>query len=106
MYDQLASVNGVEKIKTIGDCYMAATGLPERNSHHAQALCRFGLQMLSKLKHPRTQIVNPCIKDDPNYPDGIPILMRLGIHSSSAIAGIVGYQKYVYDVWGDAVFLA
>jgi len=43
VYDQLATLNGVEKIKTIGDCYMAATGLPEENPHHAQALCRFGL---------------------------------------------------------------
>lgn len=54
MYDQLAAVNGVEKIKTIGDCYMAATGMPNENPNHAQALCRFGLNMLAKMKNPRT----------------------------------------------------
>lgn len=80
IFDQLATVNGVEKIKTIGDCYFAATGLPDPNPDHAKALCRFGLQMLGKLKS--GTIVNHETKQV--------VRMRLGIHSSRVMAGIIG----------------
>lgn len=52
VFDSLATQHGVEKIKTIGDCYMAATGLPKENPYHAHAMCRFGLSMLRVLNQP------------------------------------------------------
>lgn len=91
--DAIAEKNGVEKIKTIGDCYMAASGLPVVNPLHAQAMARFGLQMLEFIS--AGTLRNPAT--------GQMIQVRIGIHSGPCVAGVIGHQKFFYDVWGDAV---
>jgi class 3 adenylate cyclase len=91
--DQLADANKAEKVKTIGDCYMAAAGLPLQNPTHAQTMARFGLQMLSVLG--KGALVNPA--------NGEPIKVRVGIHSGPCVAGVIGHKKFAYDIWGDAV---
>eukprot|EP00933_Yihiella_yeosuensis_P042678 TRINITY_DN3732_c0_g4_i1.p1 TRINITY_DN3732_c0_g4~~TRINITY_DN3732_c0_g4_i1.p1 ORF type:complete len:511 (+),score=86.05 TRINITY_DN3732_c0_g4_i1:36-1535(+) len=91
--DALAEQNGIEKIKTIGDCYMAASGLPVANPLHAQAMARFGLQMLDYIDS--GVLRNPAT--------GQKIQVRCGIHSGPCVAGVIGQNKFYYDVWGDAV---
>lgn len=92
-FDEIAIQNGVEKIKTIGDCYMAATGVPLNMRQHAKAMARFGLQMLAKVKE--GTFVNPKT--------GEPIQVRVGMHSGPCVAGVIGHKKFAYDIWGDAV---
>lgn len=97
LYDKAVDDIGLEKIKTIGDAYMVASGLPVRDPEHAQKCCQFALKMLEigeKLK-----IENPskglCVFD-----------LRIGIHSGPVMAGVVGKKKFSYDIWGDTVNLA
>ncbi len=92
-FDALAEKYGVEKIKTIGDAYMAVAGLPQRVADHADRLARMGLDMLAE-------------KDAVARHFGITIRMRIGIASGPVMAGIIGARKFSYDVWGDAVNLA
>eukprot|EP00747_Dinoflagellata_sp_TGD_P123899 gnl/TRDRNA2_/TRDRNA2_173899_c6_seq1.p1 gnl/TRDRNA2_/TRDRNA2_173899_c6~~gnl/TRDRNA2_/TRDRNA2_173899_c6_seq1.p1 ORF type:complete len:325 (+),score=66.00 gnl/TRDRNA2_/TRDRNA2_173899_c6_seq1:88-975(+) len=92
-FDDLAVQNGVEKIKTIGDCYMAAAGLPLENPCHAQTMARFGLQMLQVVAS--GELRNPSTDQ--------PIQVRVGIHSGPCVAGVIGNKKFAYDIWGDAV---
>jgi adenylate cyclase len=91
--DQLAERHGIEKIKTIGDAYMAAAGLPAPRSDHAEAVAEMALDM-------RDSFARLC------GPDGNPLKMRIGIHSGPVVAGVIGRRKFIYDVWGDAVNLA
>ena len=90
-FDALALRLGVEKIKTIGDAYMAATGLPEPRPDHAAAIAQFGLGMLDTLHR-----VNGTDEDSP-------LRIRIGIHTGPAVAGVIGHHKFIYDVWGDTV---
>jgi adenylate cyclase len=92
-FDALAAKYGVEKIKTIGDAYMAVAGLPEPAADHADRLVRMGLDMLAA-------------KEDVATHFGVAIPMRVGIASGPVMAGIIGTSKFSYDVWGDAVNLA
>ena len=92
-FDAIAAESGVEKIKTIGDAYMAAAGLPVAREDHADALVQMGLKMISVL-------TNLCEEL------GIPLKMRIGIHSGPVAAGIIGENRFLYDVWGDTVNLA
>jgi len=91
--DELAQTNNVEKIKTIGDCYMAAAGLPIASPNHAQNIARFGLQLL--------QVIGTGILKNPATHK--PIQVRVGIHSGEVMAGVLGHKKFAYDVWGDTV---
>jgi class 3 adenylate cyclase len=84
-FDEIIAENGLEKIKTIGDAYMCAGGLPEEIKDHAQRTVRAGLAMQAYLT------------DNPNFD------ARIGIHSGSVVAGVVGKHKFVYDIWGDTV---
>jgi adenylate cyclase len=92
-FDALALRHGVEKIKTIGDAYMAVAGLPEPVNDHADRLARMGLDMFAA-------------KNEVAALFGVTIRMRIGIASGPVMAGIIGTQKFSYDVWGDAVNLA
>lgn len=92
-FDSLADQNGVEKIRTIGDGYMAASGVPIARSDHAQALARMALQMLAYMQSRPMEA-------------GIPMEIRIGLNSGAAVAGIVGATKFHYDLWGDAVNVA
>jgi adenylate cyclase len=92
-FDALADKYGVEKIKTIGDAYMAVAGLPRPVDDHADRLARMGLEMF-------------VAKNEVAAHFDVTIRMRIGIASGPVMAGIIGTHKFSYDVWGDAVNLA
>jgi len=89
-FDTITSKYNIEKIKTIGDSYMAAGGLPVPNSTHAEDVVKAALEIRDYMKSYRTE-------------SGIPIEVRVGINTGSVVAGIVGTKKFQYDIWGDAV---
>ncbi|MDX1582438.1 MAG: adenylate/guanylate cyclase domain-containing protein [Thermoanaerobaculia bacterium] len=88
MFDQLVEEAGLEKIKTIGDGYMVAGGLPSLRDDHAEAVCDLALEMGGALREARSD------QD---------LKLRIGIHSGPVVAGVIGYSKFAYDVWGDTV---
>ena len=92
-FDRLAIEHGVEKIKTVGDNYMLAGGLPEPRTDHAHAVAEMGLAMLA--------VIERTNRDRPT-----PLQMRIGIHTGDVVAGVIGTHKFVYDVWGDTVNIA
>jgi len=89
-FDALALDLGLEKIKTIGDCYMVAAGLPEPRPDHARLAADMALGMVKTLT-------------DINQKAGEQLQLRIGLHSGPVVAGVIGTHKFVYDVWGDAV---
>jgi len=89
-FDQLASRYGLEKIKTIGDAYMVAGGLPEPHPDHATAMAAMALDM------PRV-VAKAAIRR------GVDLDLRIGIDTGPVVAGIIGAKKFFYDVWGDTV---
>ena len=89
-FDELAVKHGLEKIKTIGDCYMVVGGVPERSATHCQQVAHFAIDALQAL-------------EAYNDATGQQLSMRIGIHTGTVVAGIVGKQKYSYDLWGDVV---
>ncbi len=92
-FDRLATRHGVEKIKTIGDAYMVASGVPDPTPDHARRLAAMGLDMLAAIDRLRVE-------------RGIDIRIRIGLASGPVMAGVIGTKKFSYDVWGDAVNLA
>ncbi len=92
-FDALAAEHGVEKIKTIGDAYMVASGIPEPTPDHLERLARMGRDMLKAVTRMREET-------------GLPLYMRIGIATGPVMAGVIGTRKFTYDVWGDAVNLA
>ncbi len=91
--DELASRYGVEKIKTVGDAYMVAGGMPVTDPGHARGVADFALGLLQCLVRLRQE-------------KGHDVAMRIGIHSGPVVAGVIGKSKYSYDVWGDTVNVA
>ncbi len=92
-FDALSAHHGVEKIKTIGDAYMVASGIPEPSPDHLHRLATMALDMqdtVARIAAAR----------------GYAITMRMGLASGPVMAGVIGRQKFTYDVWGDAVNLA
>lgn len=92
-FDGLAEKHGVEKIKTIGDAYMAAAGVPEPAPDHLKCIASMAIEMQALLARIRSE-------------RQIDLNMRIGIASGPIMAGVIGRQKFSYDVWGDAVNLA
>jgi class 3 adenylate cyclase len=88
--DGLAAELGVEKIKTIGDAYMAAAGVPEATPGHAAAAASLGLAMLEAVARVNQEL-------------GLELQLRVGLHTGPAVAGVIGTHKFAYDLWGDAV---
>ena len=88
-FDALCEVHGVEKIKTIGDAYMAAAGLPSPCAEHAQAAAEMALDMLK------------LTRDFRGWPGGL--ALRIGISSGPVVAGVIGERKFAYDLWGETV---
>ena len=86
-FDKLVETHGVEKVKTIGDAYMLAGGLPEERRDHAEAVANVALEMLSE-----AQGLNEQHKTALN--------LRIGIHSGPVVAGVIGRGKFCYDLWG------
>lgn len=92
-FDKASDAYRIEKIKTIGDAYMCAAGIPKPSEYHAHKLVAFGLQMISITNQINTQA-------SASWP------IRIGIHSGPLIAGVVGLKKFAYDIWGDTVNVA
>jgi PAS domain S-box-containing protein len=92
-FDQLAERHGLEKIKTIGDAYMVAGGLPMARPDHAEAVAEMALDMQREIARVRRN-------------DGEPFRLRIGINTGSVVAGVIGIRKFIYDLWGDAVNVA
>ncbi len=92
-FDHLAQAHGVEKIKTIGDAYMAVAGLPVPRDDHAQAVAAMALGMLESFRGVMES-------------RGLSMEVRIGIHSGPVAAGVIGRHKFSYDLWGDTVNLA
>ncbi|AEI82645.1 adenylate cyclase Cya (plasmid) [Cupriavidus necator N-1] len=89
-FDTIADHRGLEKIKTIGDAYMAAAGLPEPAADHATRAAHMALDMIDALG----RFNQHC---------GYKLQMRIGINSGAVVAGVIGKRKFIYDLWGDAV---
>jgi class 3 adenylate cyclase len=89
-FDALAEAHGLEKIKTIGDAYMAAAGLPERRADHAPAAARMAQGMLQAVARIAAET-------------GEALALRIGLHSGPVVAGVIGTKKFSYDMWGDTV---
>ena len=87
-FDELVDAHGLEKIKTIGDGYMAAAGIPTPRADHAEAAARAALAMRETLA---------------SLPAAAGLSLRVGIDSGPAVAGVIGRTKFGYDLWGDTV---
>lgn len=92
-FDTLVERYDLEKIKTIGDCYMAAAGIPAPRDDHARALALIGLDMLSAV-----EATGPM--------GDLGLELRIGINSGPVVAGVIGRKRFLYDLWGDAVNVA
>ncbi|NEO82804.1 MAG: PAS domain S-box protein [Spirulina sp. SIO3F2] len=92
-FDRLAAEHGVEKIKTIGDAYMVVAGLPLPQSSHVSAIADLALAMRKVIQ-------------DFTWPGGEAIQLRMGIHTGAVVAGVIGINKFSYDLWGDTVNIA
>eukprot|EP01080_Neovahlkampfia_damariscottae_P007234 gene7234-11549_t len=92
-FDDSCAIHGIEKIKTIGDCYMCASGIPDYRRDHAEAMMEFAKSMLESV-------------EEYNKLSGRNIQIRIGINSGRVVAGVIGKRKYAYDLWGDSVNIA
>lgn len=92
-FDRLALDLGVEKIKTVGDTYMVAGGLPDPRVDHAHAVADMALAMIETVEQMNRGLPTP-------------LQLRIGIHSGEVVAGVIGTHKFVYDIWGDSVNIA
>jgi len=92
-FDQEVSKRGLEKIKTIGDCYMIAAGLPDPREDHADAVVDFA------------QWLRETIATWPTL-EGHKLSLRIGVNTGPVVAGVIGRTKFIYDLWGDAVNVA
>ena len=90
-FDRVADAEGVEKIKTIGDAYMVAGGLPDPRPDHLQAVARTALAM-------REEIAAIAEEEGHEW-----LAVRMGIDTGPAVAGVIGRRKFIYDLWGDTV---
>jgi class 3 adenylate cyclase len=92
-FDQLVEKHGAEKIKTIGDAYMVAAGLSDSVADHAEKIADLALGM--------RQAFGDFRRDN-----GVDLKLRIGVHSGAVVAGVIGKQKFAYDLWGDTVNIA
>ena len=93
-FDEIVSRLGLEKLKTVGDAYMAVAGIPAANRRHAIDACLAALEMLAavaRMKAMREKMRLPALE------------MRVGLHSGPVMSGVVGKNKFTFDIWGDAV---
>jgi adenylate cyclase len=89
-FDTLAERYGLEKIKTIGDCYMVAAGVPTPRPDHARAVVQMALDMVEAMRS----------SDDVGH---FGLEIRVGVNSGPVVAGVIGTKRFLYDLWGDAV---
>ncbi len=93
-FDRIITKYGIEKIKTIGDAYMCAGGLPVVNTTHPIDVVKAGLEMVAFIEKNKQERI---AQNQPFFE------LRLGIHTGPVVAGIVGIKKFAYDIWGDTV---
>ena len=129
VFDALAEKHGLEKIKTVGDAYVAAAGVPETNPHHALAACRFAFELVEFVRDSLNVI--PQANDDSRYANGPPrkntdmtrcatpdsvsprkmqgafgvpgfpgIAVRVGVDSGAVVGGVIGTKRFQYELWG------
>lgn len=92
-FDKVAAMHRVTKIKTMGDAYMAATGVPQEHPDHAQDIVDFSMDCFKALEKVNT-VHNTQVR------------MRCGINSGPMVGGVIGQEKFTYDIFGDSVNLA
>jgi guanylate cyclase len=92
-FDELAAASGVEKIKTIGDSYMAVAGAPEPRADHASAAMTLARGMITAV-------------DDARRRSGVPLELRIGLASGPVVGGVIGQRRILFDLWGDTVNIA
>ena len=92
-FDRIATSHGVEKIKTMGDGYMAVAGAPIPRDDHSDAIAMTALEM--------QEWMNDRVADD-----GIKLRVRIGVNSGSAVGAVIGTTKFAYDLWGDTINVA
>jgi adenylate cyclase len=93
-FDEVVDRYGVEKIKTIGDCYMVAAGVPRRRPDHAHALAGLAFEL--------RECAKTCLPERHWYD----LRLRIGISSGPVVAGVIGRRRFLYDLWGDTVNMA
>ena len=93
-FDELVDRYEVEKIKTIGDCYMVAAGVPRPRPDHAHALAGLALEMGA--------CAQSCLPEGAEHD----LRLRIGISSGPVVAGVIGRRRFLYDLWGDTVNMA
>ena len=93
-FDEIISRYNIEKIKTIGDAYMCASGLPTPNTNHAENIVKAAVEIQTWMKEQNNKPVVSGVE---------PWQLRIGVHSGSVTAGVVGDKKFAYDIWGDTV---
>lgn len=92
-FDTLVVEYKIEKIKTIGDCYMVVGGIPERDPLHCQKIAEFAMAAMQSFAEYASDFSQP-------------LSIRMGMHTGTVVAGVVGTQKFSYDLWGDVVNVA
>ena len=92
-FDRIADDHNVEKIKTVGDAYLAVAGVPVPRRTHIRDAVRFALAIVAATEELATTLP-------------VPVRIRVGVHSGPLVAGVIGAQKFSYDVWGDTVNVA
>jgi len=93
-FDGMLDRYNIEKIKTVGDAYLAVSGLPSANPNHAADMVAVAINMRDFMQYRKTQLGDATFE------------MKIGVHTGSVVAGIVGVKKFAYDIWGDTVNLA
>jgi class 3 adenylate cyclase len=93
IFDEIADKYQLEKIKTIGDAYMLAGGIPIPRKDHAEAVANMALEMQFKMAEFQAKLNEP-------------LEIRVGIHTGPVVAGVIGTKKFIYDLWGNAVNVA
>src|SRR3982751_4644231 len=92
-FDEIATKHSIEKIKTVGDAYMAVAGLPNPDQDDSKRMVEMALEMLEAVELYGGQL-------------GLPLAIRVGINSGPVAAGVIGTSKFIYDLWGDTVNMA
>jgi class 3 adenylate cyclase/tetratricopeptide (TPR) repeat protein len=96
MFDEIIEKHQLEKIKTVGDAYMCAGGLPFPTDDHAAKIVNAALEIVDRVAHARQS----------GSADHVPLDIRIGINTGPVVAGVVGTKKFAYDIWGDTVNIA